>query len=129
MECADFMKRIYVCGSFRFVDKIKELETRLKKENIECTVSKSMEARGILVCLEKIDDADVIYIVNPEGYVGRSVCVDIGYAYAKNKPVYAMHTVDDPPVMKLMKGVLSPEELISAYRPRNSRTASRETQK
>jgi len=38
--------------------------------------------------LKKINDADVVYIVNPEGYVGKSVPVDIGYAYAKNKSIY-----------------------------------------
>ena len=113
MERADFMKRVYICGSFRFVDKIKELETRLKKENIECTVSKSMKARGILGCLEKIDSADLVYVVNPEGYVGKSVCLDMGYAYAKDKPVFIMHSVNDPPLMKLINGTQSFEEIIS----------------
>jgi len=107
------MKRIYVCGSFRFVDKMEELEMRLEKENVECAVSKSMDSRGILGCLEKIDNADVVYVVNPGGYVGKSVCVDLGYAYAKNKLIFAMHSVDDPPVMRLIDGVLSFEEIIS----------------
>jgi nucleoside 2-deoxyribosyltransferase len=105
------MKRVYVCGSFRFVDKIEELETRLEKENIKCIASKSMDARGILGCLEKIDKADVVYVVNPDGYVGKGVSVDIGYAYARNKPIYAMHPIGDPPVMSLIKGVSSFEEL------------------
>jgi hypothetical protein len=77
------MKRVYVCGSFRFAGKIAELEVRLKKENIECMVSKNMDVRGILGCFDKIDRADVIYLVNPNGYVGKSVSVDIGYAYAR----------------------------------------------
>jgi len=79
------MKRVYVCGSFRFLDKIEELETMLRKEDIESIVSKTRDARGIVGCLEKIDDADVVYVVNPEGYVGKSVCLDIGYAYAKKQ--------------------------------------------
>lgn len=107
------MKRVYVCGSFRFLDKIEELETRLRKENIECVVSKTRDARGILGCLEKIDDADVVYVVNPEGYVGKSVCLDIGYAYAKNKQIFVMHSVDDPQLMKLTDGTLSFEETVS----------------
>ena len=106
------MKRVYVCGSFSFMDKIEELKAKLKKENIECIVSKSMDARGILGCLEKVDQADVVYVVNPEGYVGKSVSVDIGYAYARNKSVYVMHQIEDPPVMSLVSGVLSFEELI-----------------
>jgi nucleoside 2-deoxyribosyltransferase len=108
----DIMRKLYVCGSFRFVQQMKELEGKLKGENIEYQISKEIDERGILGCLAKIDEADVVYVVNPGGYVGRSVCVDIGYAYARNKPIYAMHSVDDPSVMGLMQGVLSFEELI-----------------
>jgi len=107
------MKRLYVCGSFRFTREMEELEGRLKEENIEYQISKRMDSRGILGCLKKIDDADVVYIVNPEGYIGKSVSVDIGYAYARNKPIYVMHPVDDPPVMDLIHSVLSPKALIA----------------
>lgn len=62
--------------------------------------------------MKKIDDADVVYVVDPEGYVGKSVSVDIGYAYAKNKSIYVMYPVDDPPVMDLINGVLPPKALI-----------------
>jgi nucleoside 2-deoxyribosyltransferase len=106
------MKRLYVCGSFRFIREMEKLERKLKEENIKYQMSKKMDRRGILGCLKKIDDADVVYIVNPEGYIGKSVAVDIGYAYAKNKPMYVMHPVDDPPVMDLIDNVLSPEALI-----------------
>jgi hypothetical protein len=107
------MRRLYVCGSLRFTDEMNELEGKLRKANIEYGVSKKTDYRGIIGCLDKIDDADVVYVVNPGGYVGRSVCVDIGYAYARNKPIYAMHLMEDPPVTNLILGVLSFEELIS----------------
>ena len=106
------MNRLYVCGSLRFIREMEELECRLKEENIEYQISKRMNSRGILGCLKKINDADVVYIVNPEGYIGKSVSVDIGYAYARNKPIYVMHLVDDPPVMDLINGILSPKALI-----------------
>lgn len=85
----------------------------LCKEYIEFVVSKSMDVRGILGCLEKINNADVVYVVNPDGYVGKSVSVYIGYAYARNKPIYVMQPVDDPPVMSLVNGVLSFKELVN----------------
>jgi len=106
------MRGLYVCGSFRFMREMEELEGKLKEEKIGYRISKKVDSRGILGCLEKIDEADVVYVVNPGGYVGRSVSVDIGYAYARNKPIYVMHPIDDPPVMKLVNGVLSFEELI-----------------
>ena len=107
------MKRLYVCGSFRFTREMEELEARLKEENVEYQISKRTNSRGILGCLKKIDEADVVYVVNPDGYVGKSVCVDIGYAYARNKPIFVMHLVNDPSLMDLIRGVLSFEELIS----------------
>jgi hypothetical protein len=75
------MKRLYVCGSFRFTREMEDLERRLKEDNIKCQISKEMNTHRILGCLKKIDDADIVYIVNPKGYVGKSVSVDIGYAY------------------------------------------------
>jgi hypothetical protein len=110
------MKSLYVCGSFKFKREIEGLERKLKQENIQFQMSKEMDSRGILSCLKKIDDADVIYVVDPQGYVGKSVSVDIGYAYAKNKLIYVMHPVDDPPIMKMVNGVLSPEDLIGFLR-------------
>jgi len=96
-----------------------ELEGRLKEENIEFRMSKEIGSRGILGCLEKIDEADVVYVVNLDGYVGKSVCVDIGYAYAKGKPIYIMCPMDDPPIMGMVKGVLSFEELINFLKHRS----------
>jgi hypothetical protein len=106
------MRRVYVCGSFSFIREMEELEGKLKEEKIGYRISKKVDSRGILGCLEKIEETDVVYVVNPGGYIGRSVCVDIGYAYAKNKPIYVMHPIEDPPVMKLVNSVLSFEELI-----------------
>ena len=106
------MKKLYVCGSFRFTRKMEELERELKEENVQFQISKKADSTGILGCLKKVDDADVVYVVNPQGYIGKSVSVDIGYAYAKNKSIYVMHAVDDPPIMNLISDVLSPKALI-----------------
>jgi nucleoside 2-deoxyribosyltransferase len=107
------MKILYVCGSFKFIREMNELEEKLREENIEFRISEKMSSRGILGCLEKIDEADVVYVINPDGYVGKSVCIDIGYAYAKSKPIYVMYPIDDPPIMRMVKGVLSSEELFN----------------
>jgi len=112
------MKRVYVCGSFKFIRQIEELERLLIAEKVESVASKSLDARGVLGCLEKIDQADVIYVVNPDGYVGKSVSVDIGYAYARNKAIYVMHPVTDPPIMNMINGVLSFKELIDIAKAR-----------
>ena len=106
------MKKLYICGSFKFRREMEGLGRKLKEKNVQFQASKKMDSCGILGCLKRIDEADVVYIVNPRGYVGKSVSVDIGYAYAKNKSIFALHSVDDPPVTDLIDEVLSPEELI-----------------
>jgi len=112
------MKRVYICGSFKFIRQMDELERLLAAENVEYKISKDVDTRGILGCLEKIDQADIVYVVNPDGYVGKSVSVDIGYAYARNKFIYVMHPVSDPPILNMINGVLSFKELIDIVRAR-----------
>jgi hypothetical protein len=115
------MKRVCVCGSFRFISKMNELENKLKRMNIEYRMPRKMGPLGVLGCLKNIDESDVVYVVNPEGYVGRSVCVDIGYAYARRKPIYVMHFIEDPPVMSLTHGILSFEDLIILLKQKDQR--------
>ena len=111
-----FLKKLYLCGSFKFHREMECLTHELGEKNIAYEISESKDSRGILGCLQKIDDSDVIYIVNPDGYVGRSVSVDIGYAYAKNKRMYAMYPISDPPVADLISGVMTPDELVELLR-------------
>jgi hypothetical protein len=106
---------VYLCGSFRFLNEIEDLAGKLKERKFECQIPKKNN-RGILRCLKMIDDSDVIYIVNPEGYVGKSVSVDIGYAYAKNKRIYAMCPINDPPVENLISGIMTPDALIDLFK-------------
>jgi len=92
------------------------LESILKDAKIDYLISKKADARGIVGCLEKIDKADIVYVINPNGYIGRSVSVDIGYAFAKGKEIYTMHQIDDPPVMNLVKDILSFQDLVNLLR-------------
>jgi len=72
----------------------------LRKKSVEFVMSKSLDVRGILGCLEKANQADIVYVVNA-GLCRKDVSVDIGYAYARNKSIYGMHPVEDPPVMSM----------------------------
>jgi hypothetical protein len=108
------MKSVCIIGSFRFLKEMLDFQDRLRKENIECFGPR--KERSILNCFDKIDKADVVYVVDPNGYVGNSVSADMGYAYAKNKSIYASDPINDLPLMDLVSGVLSIEELIELLR-------------
>jgi nucleoside 2-deoxyribosyltransferase len=63
--------------------------------------------------IENVKQADIIYVVDKDGYVGRSTSVEIGVAYGLGKKIYAMERIKDPAVDILVDEVLSPKELIS----------------
>jgi len=45
--------------------------------------------------LEAISNSDFLYVMNPEGYIGKSVALEIGYAISKNVPVYSLNKPED----------------------------------
>jgi NTP pyrophosphatase (non-canonical NTP hydrolase) len=46
--------------------------------------------------LDAIKRSDLLYVVNPEGYTGRSVSLEIGFAIASGVPVYCSQQMVDP---------------------------------
>ncbi len=42
-----------------------------------------------------IDEADVVYLITPDGYMGTSLKLELGYAVAKNKPIYFSEPTND----------------------------------
>lgn len=62
--------------------------------------------------LQRMDQADLIFLFNKGGYTGNSVIMEIGYAYARRIPVYALAPIPDPFLMPLVTAVVSLEELL-----------------
>lgn len=92
------MKTVVICGAYRFQQLMMEIAERLELEqgyavipvlphvlNRELT-EKEKKLLGELH-LKKIDLADAIYVVNPDGYVGDSVRREIEYAREKGKEI------------------------------------------
>ncbi|QQS16132.1 MAG: hypothetical protein IPK84_02150 [Candidatus Moraniibacteriota bacterium] len=43
-----------------------------------------------------IDKADIVYLITPNGYMGTSCKLELGYALAKNKTIYFSEPTNDP---------------------------------
>jgi hypothetical protein len=58
--------------------------------------------------------ADIVFLYNPGGYLGVSSTLELGYAMALGKPIYALTDVDKELCRKvLIRGVIkTPKELI-----------------
>ena len=44
---------------------------------------------------EAIDTADIVYLITPDGYMGTSCKLELGYAVAKNKTIYFSEPTND----------------------------------
>jgi hypothetical protein len=66
---------------------------------------------ALLEYLKDIDSADSLYVFNRGGYLGRSMLVDIGYAYAKGKSVYSLEVVEDEFLSHMIAASASLEDL------------------
>ncbi|MFJ3673596.1 hypothetical protein ACIPSE_44865 [Streptomyces sp. NPDC090106] len=86
---------VCLCGSTRFVDEMRAANRDLTfagvivvapGETDELITDKQKKALDALH-LSKIDLADRVLVVNPDGYVGESTSREIDYARAIGKPI------------------------------------------
>ena len=123
------MKSVCICGSFRFYEEMVQLRNALQARSVLCEwplpgprhapqAMTADEARdAITQHLERMDRAEYIFIFNKDGYLGNSVVMEIGYAYARRKPVYVLAPIDDLFLMPLVSAVVRIEELRQLVHP------------
>ena len=58
-----------------------------------------------------ITQAEALYVINPGGYIGTLVKIEIGFALGKNKPVYFSHSTDAVDLDSLSTGVIPLDSL------------------
>lgn len=90
------MKTYTICGSMRFEKEMKEiafqLETQKGMNILQCIYSAEALTANELEALsvahkQKIDISDGIYVLNMDGYIGRSVAEEIEYAKRHGKEI------------------------------------------
>ncbi|MFA7628117.1 MAG: nucleoside 2-deoxyribosyltransferase [Candidatus Dojkabacteria bacterium] len=106
------MKSVVLCGSRRFKKQLREFAKKLKEKGIVVyepylhsggkewkTLSKAYKKFVLLGLTHdhfyKIEKADVVYVYNEGGYIGNSTTLEIGYAVACKKPIYAFEEDTD----------------------------------
>lgn len=63
------------------------------------------------ITLERILRADMVYVYNPHGYIGRTTCYEIGFCLSRCKPIYFFEEPKDLPIHFVKsKQILLPEE-------------------
>lgn len=125
------MKTVVLCGSRRFKKEIRKIGKYLKDNGVVVyephlhegkdewsNLSKEYKdfvALGLTYDhFQKIKMADVVYIVNKDGYSGVSTTLELGYAVALGKTIYALSDKDDELCRKvLFKDIVkTPQQLL-----------------
>ena len=123
------MKSVVICGSRRFKPEIREFTKKLKELGAvvyepylhqgqdEWTNLSDDYKRFVALGLThdhfyKIKIADVVFVYNKDGYSGCSTTLEIGYAVALGKPIYALSADEELSRHILFREIIQiPEEL------------------
>lgn len=119
-------KKIVISSSLKFRDLIKatmknfeklgyiplfpNLDYSLKNKNIILTAKKKKQLA--LDHYKAIEEADIIYFILPEGYMGTSCKIELGYAFALKKPIYFSEPTNDIGLDGYSKKFISTDNLI-----------------
>ncbi len=68
-----------------------------------------------MITLDRILSSEAVYVFNPEGYVGRTTCYEIGFCYSRAKPIYFFARPKDLPIPVLDEQILTPESFIKCF--------------
>lgn len=113
------MRTICLSASLKYVDLIRETLRRFEKmgihasfPNLDSGLDKEkldLEMMGRL-CQDHfraIGNADALYVIDPKGYIGTLVKVEIGYALGKGQPVYFSEPANALALDSLATGVVA----------------------
>lgn len=125
------MKSVVICGSRRYKPEIIKFAKDLTKLGVVVFAPylhegkeewnnlseqyKKFTALGLTHDhFYKIKMADVVYVYNKKGYSGNSTTMEIGYAMAVGKPIYAFSDEDEEICRKVLfrEFIKTPKELV-----------------
>lgn len=128
------MKSVVICGSRRYKKEIREFANKLKRAGIvvyEPILNDDSKINELPDHFKRfsflglthhqfgfIRKGDVIYFYNKDGYLGNSGTLELGFAEALGKPIYALTEDKDEPCRNALfdKIIKTPEDLIKKLR-------------
>ncbi len=112
------MNLICLSASLRFeniirdiIQKAEEIGIKALFPNLDIGLDKNELTMDIMKKLcqdhfQAITRAEALYVINPRGYIGTLVKIEIGYALGKEKPVYYSHKTDSLDLDSLSTGII-----------------------
>lgn len=125
------MKSIIVCCSLKFLEEVKRDAQILRSHGIavetpqvsmkevygtlESTVRHYLAAGMTWTHMQRIREADIVWVYNPGGYIGTSVTMEMAFASALGKPIYTLEPDTDDARSCLVAGVRNLDDLVVNY--------------
>jgi hypothetical protein len=115
---------VTISASVRFKEEILQLVNLLENNDISVLypvllvpespqdMTEDMKRQLVLEFFPKIDQCTYLYVLNSGGYVGLSVAVEMGYAYALGKTILGKDPNLDLGLKPLVSQFLEEEQLI-----------------
>jgi hypothetical protein len=112
------MNIICLSASLRFVNVIRETIQKAEELGIQAlfpNLDSGLDKNELTVEVMKklcqdhfhaITRAEALYVINPRGYIGTLVKIEIGYALGKKKPVYYSHKTGSLDLDSLPNGTI-----------------------
>jgi predicted RNase H-like nuclease (RuvC/YqgF family) len=115
------MKFVFIAGSRKYYDEIEELVGKLKEAGIEVSTAGKIvkeedtlesERAALLRAFGRIQECDLVYVYSKQGYVGKTVAMEIAYAYAKGKEIISLEEVEELSARGLVDKIVDIEGLV-----------------
>ncbi len=115
------MKSVFIAGSRKFFGNATNLVELCKKNKIKVATAGKLavssdtlksEKAALLRAFKRIEKSDVLYVVADVGHVGKTVAMEVAYAFSKKKEIISSERIEDFSVRALVSKVMSQKELI-----------------
>lgn len=117
--------KIVIGSSMRFRDVVKATMEQLRhlglkplfpnvdmsSENRDVAETPEEKARLAQEHYKAIEESDAVYLIVPNGYIGTSLKIELGYALASNKPSYFSEPTKDIAIDCFATGIIPLDRL------------------
>ncbi len=119
--------KVLISSSYKFLNKWDLLKEDLERTGFICTTPKDIDIElfnkyenlseeEIEIAHKKfyeyLDNTDILYLLNYNGYVGKSMMAEMGYAKGIGKKIYMLEENDEPAVKLFIDEIAKPGELM-----------------
>ena len=119
---------VFVATSKRFYAEAKKLVEGLEDNGIkvyhpyfhlnpdEVDADPGLKSKVTVQHFPEIDDSDIFFALLPDGYIGCSVTIELTYAYAKGKRIFASEAPSEFAVRPMISEICSLQEFTAGLK-------------